>query len=85
MCAFHFLAQQAPDVTQYVLNAAIQLVARSTKLGWFDCQGQHQQIFANTKTLMQMSPSHCAIGLLVLHGVVRVLFQYSLVVIACRK
>lgn len=58
MYVLNFLAQQELKIQPFVLSLAVQLVARCTKMGWFDDQGQHQQIFTHMKSFLQVLDMH---------------------------
>jgi exportin-7 len=57
-----FLASRGDKVPQFVLLSAMQLVARVTKLGWFD-DGQ-ASVCEDLRAFLDVSPTHRTIGLL---------------------
>uniref|UniRef100_A0A4W3JC21 Exportin 7 n=1 Tax=Callorhinchus milii TaxID=7868 RepID=A0A4W3JC21_CALMI len=58
-----------PKLASFVTQALIQLFARITKLGWFDCQ-KEEYVFRNVITdvtrFLQDTVEHCVIGVMIL-------------------
>ncbi|XP_051896679.1 LOW QUALITY PROTEIN: exportin-7 [Pristis pectinata] len=58
-----------PKLANFVTQALIQLFARITKLGWFDCQKEEyvfRNVIADVTRFLQDSVEHCIIGVMIL-------------------
>ncbi|MBN3293140.1 XPO7 protein, partial [Polypterus senegalus] len=58
-----------PKLASFVTQALIQLYARITKLGWFDCQKEDyvfRNVIADVTRFLQDSVEHCIIGVTIL-------------------
>ncbi|KAJ8388632.1 hypothetical protein AAFF_G00131970 [Aldrovandia affinis] len=58
-----------PKLAAFVTQALIQLYARITKLGWFDCQKEDyvfRNVIADVTRFLQDSVEHCIIGVTIL-------------------
>jgi exportin-7 len=64
-----YLATHANDSEDIVLNDAIKLTCRITKLGWFDCP-EHREIIEETNKFLDASINHHVIGLKLLNDLV---------------
>eukprot|EP00743_Colponemidia_sp_Colp-15_P003638 GILK01003927.1.p1 GENE.GILK01003927.1~~GILK01003927.1.p1 ORF type:complete len:1093 (+),score=213.84 GILK01003927.1:212-3490(+) len=60
-----FLAKRGPSLWPYVITPVIQLIARITKLGWFD-EPQHREITQEVTKFLQATADHCILGLQIL-------------------
>ncbi|KAH0623001.1 hypothetical protein JD844_030886 [Phrynosoma platyrhinos] len=69
-----------PKLATFVTQALIQLYARITKLGWFDCQ-KDEYVFRNVITdvtrFLQDSVEHCIIGVTILSQLTNEINQVS--------
>uniref|UniRef100_A0A8B9NV97 Exportin 7 n=1 Tax=Apteryx owenii TaxID=8824 RepID=A0A8B9NV97_APTOW len=69
-----------PKLATFVTQALIQLYARITKLGWFDCQ-KDEYVFRNVITdvtrFLQDSVEHCIIGVTILSQLTNEINQAS--------
>lgn len=64
-----YLAIHANDANEIVINDAIKLSCRITKLGWFDC-AEHREIIEETNKFLDASINHHVIGLKLLNDLV---------------
>ena len=65
----NYLATKGPQLQDFVSKSLIQLVCRSTKLGWFDDQ-QHREITQEVTKFLTASSTHRILGLQILNQLV---------------
>mmetsp|Transcript_32988 Transcript_32988/g.77770 ORF Transcript_32988/g.77770 Transcript_32988/m.77770 type:complete len:1072 (+) Transcript_32988:97-3312(+) len=61
-----YLANHGPSLQQFVIVALVSLLARITKLGWFE-NPDHSDITKEVGQFLSASIDHCIIGLQILH------------------
>ncbi|KAK1343550.1 hypothetical protein QTO34_016330, partial [Cnephaeus nilssonii] len=64
----NYVASQ-PKLAPFVIQALIQVIAKITKLGWFEVQKDQlvfREIIADVKTFLQGTVEHCIIGVIIL-------------------
>ncbi|XP_017403180.1 ran-binding protein 17 isoform X2 [Cebus imitator] len=64
----NYVASQ-PKLAPFVIQALIQVIAKITKLGWFEVQKDHfvfREIIADVKKFLQGTVEHCVIGVIIL-------------------
>ncbi|KAJ8260590.1 hypothetical protein COCON_G00163130 [Conger conger] len=69
-----------PKLVAFVTQALIQLYARITKLGWFDCQKEDyvfRNVIADVTRFLQDSVEHCIIGVTILSQLTNEINQVS--------
>ncbi|TWW66473.1 Exportin-7 [Takifugu flavidus] len=69
-----------PKLAAFVTQALIQLYARITKLGWFDCQKDDyvfRNVIADVTRFLQDSVEHCIIGVTILSQLTNEINQAS--------
>uniref|UniRef100_A0A2K5YD73 Exportin-7/Ran-binding protein 17 TPR repeats domain-containing protein n=1 Tax=Mandrillus leucophaeus TaxID=9568 RepID=A0A2K5YD73_MANLE len=64
----NYVASQ-PKLAPFVIQALIQVIAKITKLGWFEVQKEQfvfREIIADVKKFLQGTVEHCVIGVIIL-------------------
>ncbi|XP_032116220.1 ran-binding protein 17 isoform X2 [Sapajus apella] len=64
----NYVASQ-PKLAPFAIQALIQVIAKITKLGWFEVQKDHfvfREIIADVKKFLQGTVEHCIIGVIIL-------------------
>ncbi|XP_041605959.1 ran-binding protein 17 isoform X2 [Vulpes vulpes] len=64
----NYVASQ-PELAPFVIQALIQVIAKITKLGWFEVQKDQfvfREIIADVKKFLQGTVEHCIIGVIIL-------------------
>ncbi|EPY73317.1 hypothetical protein CB1_016033001 [Camelus ferus] len=64
----NYVASQ-PKLAPFVIQALIQVIAKITKLGWFEVQKDQlvfREIIADVKKFLQGTVEHCIIGVMIL-------------------
>ncbi|XP_049730257.1 ran-binding protein 17 isoform X2 [Elephas maximus indicus] len=64
----HYVASQ-PKLAPFVIQALVQVIAKITKLGWFEVQKDQfifREIIADVKKFLQGTVEHCIIGVIIL-------------------
>ncbi|XP_033617364.1 ran-binding protein 17, partial [Fukomys damarensis] len=64
----HYVASQ-PKLAPFVIQALVQVIAKITKLGWFEVQKDQfvfREIIADVKKFLQGTVEHCVIGVIIL-------------------
>jgi exportin-7 len=64
-----YLAEKGPTLPVFVLTALLSLLARLTKLGWFD-DPKHRDIVSEVTKFLTASIDHCGVGLRALNCLV---------------
>ena len=64
-----YLANNGPQLQDFVTTALIKLVCRITKLGWFD-DPVHRGLADDVTKFLQATVSHCILGLKILNQLV---------------
>lgn len=64
-----YLANQGPNLQDFVVNSLIKLVCRITKLGWFDDK-THRELADDVTKFLQATVDHCILGLKILNQLV---------------
>lgn len=64
-----YLAEKGPTLPVFVLTALLSLLARLTKLGWFD-DPKHRDIVSEITKFLTASIDHCGVGLRALNCLV---------------
>ncbi|XP_060053130.1 ran-binding protein 17 isoform X4 [Erinaceus europaeus] len=64
----HYVASQ-PKLAPFVIQTLIQVIAKITKLGWFEVQKDQfvfRELIGDVKTFLQGTVEHCVIGVMIL-------------------
>jgi len=72
----NYLANKGPSLAPFVKTALVQLIARLTKLGWFENE-QHREIIKEVTQFLQASPTHKLIGFRIINQLVAEMNQPS--------
>jgi exportin-7 len=64
-----YLANQGPNLQDFVVMSLIKLVCRITKLGWFDDKA-HRELADDVTKFLQATVDHCILGLKILNQLV---------------
>ncbi|CAJ1968904.1 unnamed protein product [Cylindrotheca closterium] len=64
-----YLANNGPQLQDYVVTSLIKLVCRITKLGWFD-DNVHRELADDVTKFLQATVDHCILGLKILNQLV---------------
>ena len=64
-----YLANNGPQLQDYVVTSLIKLVCRITKLGWFD-DPVHRELADDVTKFLQATVDHCILGLKLLNQLV---------------
>mmetsp|Transcript_22610 Transcript_22610/g.49084 ORF Transcript_22610/g.49084 Transcript_22610/m.49084 type:complete len:1118 (-) Transcript_22610:1693-5046(-) len=64
-----YLANQGPNLQDFVVVSLIKLVCRITKLGWFDDK-THRELADDVTKFLQATVDHCILGLRILNQLV---------------
>ena len=66
----NYLATKAANLQMFVVKKLVMIVAKVTKLGWFEEQA-FREIVQEAKQFLSASSRHCEIGLLMLQTLVQ--------------
>jgi exportin-7 len=64
-----YLANQGPQLQDFLVLSLIKLVCRITKLGWFD-DSAHRELADDVTKFLQATVEHCILGLKILNQLV---------------
>lgn len=64
-----YLANQGPQLQDFLVLSLIKLVCRITKLGWFD-DTKHRELAEEVTQFLQATVDHCILGLKILNQLV---------------
>lgn len=64
-----YLANNGPNLQDYLVLSLIKLVCRITKLGWFD-DSTHRELADDVQKFLQATVEHCILGLKILNQLV---------------
>ncbi|KAL7575724.1 hypothetical protein ACA910_003058 [Epithemia clementina (nom. ined.)] len=64
-----YLANNGPNLQDYLVLSLIKIVCRITKLGWFD-DSKHRELADDVQKFLQATVEHCILGLKILNQLV---------------